>query len=244
MPATYGDSMNNIPNTTMRSIKSLAGAGALLCAASLPGYGATITLAEYAFNMDGVVSNPTIGDVVPAAVNISGFNTATGLGTITVTMGGVGAHGFSLFLDHEIVEDLNTFFNEIGTASGAPAAGQSWEIDEPGWVFGDIYDNFLVGTLDNSNGVPDTAPDDVSMALGWNFTLGADETGVLSFNVSETPPNAGFYLMQTDPDSQQSIFFSSSLTIRGQGVPDGGSSLVLLLGAMTGLVGWRSRRKA
>jgi hypothetical protein len=234
--------MNNKPNNTMRSIKTFLGAGALLCAASLPLYGISI-LSEYGFNIDGTVS----ANLVPAGVNIGGFDTGTGLGTITVTLDGAGGHYGGLFLDHDIDAAFNTFFNEIGTASGVPSAGQSWEIDEPGWTFGNIYDNFSAGSLDNSFGTAD--PEDVSMALAWAFSLSAGETALLSFNVSDTAPTAGFYLAQTDPDSDPnsgptSLYFSSSLKIRGQGVPDGGSSLVLLVCAMTGLVGWRSRRNA
>lgn len=75
--------------------------------------------------------------------------------------------------------------------------GLSWEIDEPGFVFRDIYDNFLLGTLDNAIGSP--LPDDVSMALGWQFLLNPVEQGLLEFLLGTTPP-VGFHLRQFDPD--------------------------------------------
>src|SRR5688572_28622601 len=119
---------------------------------------AEVNLFEFALNVDGTVSNPTQGDPTPAAVDLSGFDGSTGLGSITFSLTGAGSHYFGAFLDHEIDEPINTFFNELGAVSGAPQAGQSWEIDEPGFgaIPGDIFDNFLGGTLDNSIGFAET----------------------------------------------------------------------------------------
>jgi hypothetical protein len=221
----------------MRYIKTILGAGALLCAASLPTFGASITLFDYGFNIDGAITTPT--DPVPVGVDVSGFDTATGLGTIEVTISGIGTHYVATFLDHEIDEVANTFFNEYGSAVGPVGTGQTWEIDEPGFVFGDIYDNFLAGTLDNSNAIPIGSPEDVSMALAWAFSLTDGQTATLTFNISETEPS-GFFLQQTDPDSAASIYFSSSLLIEPTGppgVPDGGTTGVSLLLGLLGLAG-------
>jgi hypothetical protein len=115
-----------------------------------------------------------------------------------------------------------------------PAPGQSWEIDEPGFAFGDIFEHFASSTalagsqLDNSNGLPASSPDDVSMALGLNLVLNSTELARISFLLSETLPTSGFYLEQTDPDSGVHIYFSSSTAIRIPGVPDLGPSLWLL----------------
>lgn len=86
-----------------------------------------------------------------------------------------------VFLDAEIDEVSNTFFNEYGEISGAAGAGRwdsnpdYWQIDEPGFAEGTLYGNLLAGALSNSNAVPETAPDDVSMALG--FALGTLRPG-------------------------------------------------------------------
>jgi hypothetical protein len=60
--------------------------------------------------------------------------------------------------------------------------------------------------------------------------LAADETAALTFRTSLTPPAGGFYLVQTDPDSQASVYFSSNLDIHGGGtdVPDAGGTMLLL----------------
>jgi hypothetical protein len=181
-------------------------------------------------NVNGLLSDP--GPVLPLP------------GSFTYEIDTPGSHFVGLYLDMEIDEPLNTYFNEFGAHNGALlGVGQSWEIDEP-FVFGDIFFNFedsnsLGSFLDNSNGVPSATPDDVAMALGWNFTLNATEKAQIQFVVSETAPTSGFFLSQTDPDSNYSLYFSSSLNITGAPppppVPDGGSTLGLMGAGMLSL---------
>ena len=125
---------------------------------------------------------------------------------------------FVVFLDADIDRDINTFFNEYGSLvglalpPGAPSgaiAASSWEIDEPGFLFGNIAQHLLTGNLDNSNGVPSAAPDDVSLALGFQFgTLapGASLTG--NFLIGQTAIGG---LKQTDPDSGADLYFNGYL---------------------------------
>jgi hypothetical protein len=219
---------------------SLSGA-VLLGLSSLSVQAVPSGLFDYGFNIDGSLTLP--GDPIPAAINLSGFDLVSGLGDITATITGAGAHSFDAFFDHEIDEAINTFFNEFGAVTGVAAAGQSWEIDEPGYDFppGDIFDNFVASTLDNSNAVPSGAENDVSMAMGWDFTLAADETALIELVLTDILPTGGFFLTHTDPDSQYSVYLSSSLTIRG-GVPTPEPSILLLLGiGLTGLL--LSRRR-
>lgn len=172
-----------------------------------------VALFQFASNKDTAVS----AGVVPLG---SVFDTSTGLGNIRLDFTGAGTHAGYGFFDHEMSEAVNTFFNELGTVSGAPSAGQSWEIDEPGFIFGDIHNNFLGGTLDNLIGTPN--PEDVSMAMGWNLILGPGETGQINFFLTTTQP-LGFFLRHFDPDSGEEIFLASSLSIRPDPIPEGGT---------------------
>jgi hypothetical protein len=132
-----------------------------------------------------------------------------------------------LFLDAELDSVLNTYFNEFGTfvsltlppsaPVGATAAG-SWEIDEPGFVFGDIFNNLLTGTLDNTNAVPFSAPDDVSLALGFGLgTLNPGQTATVTGQIRLT--NIGG-LSHSDPGSNYQFYFNGFSTL-DQAAPTG-----------------------
>ncbi len=188
---------------------------------------ATINLYDWGFNVNGAIYDSS--GPLPGYFNTGGFDWNTGLGTIAINYNpGVGNYYLLSFFDHEIDEAINTYFNEYGNAIGSPVSGQSWEIDEPGWVFGDIYSNVLSGALDNFNGVPSSALDDVSMALGWDFNLLAGETATIRLILSDTAPLSVFHLVHTDPDSQSSIYFSSTIDIRGgQPIPEPSTLLIV-----------------
>ena len=211
---------------------------------------ADVGLYDWAVNIDGVISAfPSYDskDSIPPEIDDSLFDDVTGLGTLTATISGAGDHFVGLFVDHEIDEPINTFYNETGATSGTPAAGQTWEIDEPGWVSGDIYENLELSDatgswLDNGIGTSvygdTTFPDDVSMAMGWEFTLGGGLYAEIDFLLSDIAPPSGFYLQHNDPDSPESVYFSSSLNI----VPVPGAVLMGVVGF--GSVGWLGRCRA
>lgn len=211
-----------------------------------------ITLFEMAVNIDGAVSSiagfESAGDIVPGNVDLTGFDDVTGFGQIDITITGAGLHNVLVFMDHEIDETLNTFFNESASTGGTPLPEQSWEADEPGYLFGDIFDNFELNALDNSNAFPPS--DDVSMALGWDFMLLAGQTAVASFFTRTTNDIGSFFIEHFDGDSQASIFFWSTLDITGDtqppteppiAMPEPGT-LGLALFGMLSVFGLRRRR--
>ncbi len=209
--------------------------GLLLFFASAPAGATTLDLYEAIFNIDG--KEYVLGDSVSLTANFtmdeSAFDASTGLGTLSIhfSPGTAGDYFIGGFFDHEITEEANyNASDETGEAIGTPVAGQSWEIDEPGYFLGDIYDNLLNGTLDNkifndkTTAGGETIEDDVSMAMGWNFTLGNErDIATVDFILSDTAPTSGFYLVHTDPDSEYSIYLSSELTI----VPEPGTLLLM-----------------
>ena len=205
---------------------------------------ATSLLDDWAFNVDGTIAEFWEGDSMPTTGTLDG----EGLGTLTWSTSAAGIHSFIAFFDHEIDQATTTYFNEYGVAVNTPEATQSWEIDEPGYVFGDIYEHVTgwngtdySGTigLDNTNAVPATIPDDVSWAMGWDFTLAALDVATIKLNLAETAPLSGFYLSQTDPDSNATIYFSSTLDI--QPIPEPGTMILLGTG-LAGLIGLRRKK--
>ncbi len=226
------------------------------------------SLWDWAFNVDGTTYSYQDGgnelDNVPD-LDHSAFDfddlwgEGTGLGTLSWTTSEAGAHSFIAFFDHELDEGLNTYYNEFGTAVGTSAVGQSWEIDEP---YGDIYDNTINNTLSNTNDVPFPPQDydyDVSMAMGWNFTLLANETATISLLLGYNPPATDFYLSQTDPETgtagidyspEYTLYFSSILDIETSGGPGPGPgnpvpepATLLLMGiGLLGLLGVQRRK--
>lgn len=226
---------------------------ALLLIAWSPAQADPTSLFDWGFYVNGTTYCSDAGDgcdfndgTLPDGSDLSGFDVMTGLGSISLTITAVGPHSIIAYFDHEIDEAINTFFNEIGSTSGAPAAGQSWEIDEPGFFGeppGDIFDNFVAGMLDNTIGFPET-PEDVAMAMGFDFELLEEETALVEFFLSTDAPDVDFYLAQTDPNSDLTIYFWGRLTIDGPGgdVPEPGTLGLLGLGLL-GLVGSRRLRR-
>jgi hypothetical protein len=214
----------------------------------------TVDLADFAVNLDGVVT--VKGDPFPVTVDAHSFDLQIGLGTVFITVSGLGSHGVSVFVDHEIDQLVNGFTNEFGDPQGTLAAGQSWEIDEPGFnplppFPGNIFTNFTAGALDNTTSIPPSSDptsdglpgDDVAMALSWQFTLALGERAVVGFQVALTAPGGGFFLVQTDSDSTAALFFSSSLDIQpdAQPIPEPATGVLWGSGLVV-LVAWRRKR--
>ena len=146
---------------------------------------------------------------------------------------------FLSFFDAEIDESRNTFFNEYAETAGALAAGQGYEIDEPGFAFGDIIANARAASLDGTNAVPIGAPEDVSMALSFVIgLLNPGQTARFEILLSEDGDALGGFAIRQrdiDPRSTTVITYSGTASI----VPEPGT--LVLLGAGLALVAARRR---
>jgi len=203
-------------------------------------------LADYGFNIDGSVSYPFWGDPVPANVDTSLFDDVMGFGTITATITGAGSHSFDAYFDHDI---SNNAVNEKGSTSGSAATGQSWEVDGTLWANnpGDIDLNFEASALDNTTG--SSLPDDVAMAMGWDFDLTDGQTAEITLALTDIAPLTGFFLTQSNivrGVSNFDIFLSSTMTITGgnQGTVPEPSILLLMSLGLAGIVASRRKERA
>jgi hypothetical protein len=157
------------------------------------------------------------------------------------------------FLDSDLDRDLNTFFNEYGTfidlsqPPSAPAgsiAPSSWQIDEPGFVFGTIKNDLLLGLLRNANFVPSSAPDDVSLALGFLAgTLVPGQVATLTFQISTSDIGG---LQQVDPDSGSNLYLNGYITLTQpqSGVPEPADSVFMGVGVTLMFVVRHRRRRS
>lgn len=203
-------------------------------------FSSPITLNDWAFNIDGSLYEYFAEDTMPGVPQLD----TSGLGRVDLELASPGSHSVAAFFDFEFDRPANTYFNEYGQAVGAPVANQSWEIDEPGFIFGDIYDNLIFGSLGNDNAIPRGAEEDVSLALGWDFDLAAGETAYLSFFTDLTAPVETFHLSHTDPemgdsfDQEQSLYFWGTLDVVGNpvSVPEPSAWLLMAIGIVSLLV--------
>ena len=195
---------------------------------------ATIDLDYWAFNIDNTITES------PAFKSSNG----QGLGTLEWSTTVAGDHFFLAYFDHEINESVNTNFNEFGSANniGVLASGQSWEIDAPYWTDssggfggGDVYANFTHNTLDKL--IQNTDDGDVSMAMGWGFTLNEGEKATITLSLVDVLPEpfSSFYLEHYEPvdlNSKESVFFYGDLIITSSQIPEPGPLFLMGTGLL------------
>jgi hypothetical protein len=183
---------------------------AVLCFGATASFAGSISLQEMGINVNGAVTDTGLAGGNPftvSGVNASGFDQDTGLGTLTFTYnpGTAGSDYVDFFLDPELSVP---FYNEYGAVNGSLPPGISYQIDDP--YLGSIYNNFSSGTLNNTNSIPGQVDNylgtcsgancngDVSLALGFNFTLQSGYEAVITLDATTTNPG-GFSLQQVHP---------------------------------------------
>lgn len=187
---------------------------------------ATVSLFDIGFNVNGV-------QPFPSGVDTTNLD-SNGLGSVSVRVNTAGANLVIAYFDFDLGA---ANFDDTGVVSGAPGAGQSFEIDEPGFVFGDIYANFQGGALDDSNAL-DGIQEDTAMALGLDLVLAGNERALVTFFTGLDRPEVPFFLAQIDEDGTAVYFWSSALI---EAAPEPGSLPLFGLG-LAGLAAVRRRR--
>lgn len=130
---------------------------------------------------------------------------------------------FFVFLDTEIAEAQNTFFNETAEIAGIPGVGpgdgapDTWQIDEPGFAGGTLHQNLLEGALNNRNPFADGGAEDIALAIGFNLgTLKPGESVAVRALISEDGSTLGpLSLVHTDPASTP----ATQITLSGETDP-------------------------
>jgi hypothetical protein len=194
---------------------------------------------------------PAINNTEESGLSVTFVNNldSNNLGSVTwelVNNSGSDIASSSLFgfLDAEI--GVGSYWNEYGNTFGdVDTYFNYWEIDEPGYVFGDIYDNLNSGSLDNTNSVDSISADDVSFALGFDIDNWlAGESIFASFTLSDSQNGLLAGIQQTDIDlvDANTFYFSGSIQ-REIAQVDEPSSIALLIIGLLSLIRARSLTK-
>lgn len=202
----------------------------------------TVDLQEWGFNINGTIyDNQVYGHTsadLPVNFNTSGFDFVTGIGTITATFTTPGTYAVVGFFDHEMNQSVNGWMDETSAQVGLRPTGLSFQSETPNdvrnkWFYNGapLQNAVEFGPAQDGMGLPGGAqtPNDIAMAIGWNFILAAGETGLVTFTVSNAA-TLGFYLQQSDPSfvgtgladpsaDPGSIYFTSNLDMDGGGGP-------------------------
>ena len=192
-----------------------------------------VSLADWCFNVNGsvdassVTDNPSNacngGTNAPlSSVDSSSFDmtlepASNNLGSVTITLSPGLNQYVALYADYDV--DFATFgtADDSATTAGTLPTNWTYELDDPN--LGNLFSDFASNSLGDFNnvGTPSGPPNeccDAAWALGiGNLNVLAGGTGTVVYHISTTAPTSGFYLQQTNTDTQDSIYLSATVNI-------------------------------
>ena len=212
-----------------------------------------VSLADWCVNVNGdTASACNGGGSGSASISLGSFDTtlepgSNTLGSITVNLSQGNGQFVGFYTDYDVSFTKYGSFTDSATTVGSAPAGMSYEIDDPS---SNIFNDFAAGTLSNTNnlGAASGAPNpccDVAAALGVMLDVPAGGQTV-TFVVSSTAPGSGFYIQQTNSQTNDSIYLQAiigAVPVNPNGAPEP-STFALGFVALGSLLFFKRRRSA
>ena len=156
--------------------------------------------------------------VEPGTFDYVHLNDSNTLGTATVTLAGGQSYNVFAIYNYDIADGGG--LNEFASAVGSLAIGQVYSVGVMGSraTPGSLYSQFASGTLDSTNHLDSCSTPgscgDVAVSIGYtNLVVPAGSNTTVNFVVSNTPPDSGFYIAQTDSNTNQQTRTNTRLMI-------------------------------
>jgi hypothetical protein len=195
--------------------------------------------------------NIVSGQTTPWDTTLEDGINNNGLGAVTITLGAGAMQFLAFYADYDV--DYNTFgsFDDSARTSGTLGTGWSFEVDDPNTsnIGSDIATFSNASPFPDTNNVgtasgPPTQCCDVAFALGvGGINVNPGGSATVTFTVANLAPKTGFYIQQTNADTNDSIFLSATLSVTnpGNSTPEPGT-FALGLGVACVALGMVRRR--
>ena len=178
---------------------------------TLPAAFGSPVLFDLALNNNGTFTDGLNLSALPGSLSGDAGFVSTGLGTLTFTdnPGAAGTYFMAMYFDYDVAVP---FWNEYGTQTGTPVAGQTWQIDaavvanDANFPSPTLFANVQNNSLDDTNHIPGqtdnsffncgadgggaidtTCNADVAFGMGFSYTLTASQEAVVTFTTSTNP---------------------------------------------------------
>jgi hypothetical protein len=201
----------------------------------------------------GVSSNPDGGTVSLTNFDQTLEGASNTLGSVTVAMNAGAGQYVSFYADYDVDYDTYGSFADYATIVGSLPSGVSYSVNDPNIYTGltspsgyTLFDEFANNDLDDTNYVGTPAlPDNECCDVAFALSLAVNAAETVTFSVTTTAPDSGFYIQQTNQYTSESIFLAvstSSNNSPGPVVPEPSTLGLTLAASIVALgYGWKRR---